>query len=59
MPLRAHPCAAFRGARLAYSIDSVTPLCLAANCHEVAHQGAAAWFAVTDPALLVEARGAR
>ncbi len=59
MPLRAHPCAAFRGARLAYSIDGVTPLCRAGSCQQVAQEGAAAWFAVTDAALRVEARGAR
>lgn len=49
---RVHPCAAFRGEKRPYHVDTVT--CPGAGCDLVAREGRAELFRIVDPALSVE-----
>lgn len=49
---RVHPCAAFRGEKRPYHVDTVT--CPGPGCELAARDGAAELFHIVDPALSVE-----
>ena len=54
---RVHPCAAFRGEKRPYHVDTVP--CPGAACASLARAGAAELFRIVDPALTVEISPAR
>jgi len=49
---RVHPCAAFRGEKRPYHVDTVT--CPGPGCEPVLRDGGAELFRIVDPALSVE-----